>query len=100
MKIAFVYNDYNDVRGISTVMQVAERYAMNLNKGEFWVNASNNPSIGFSDGSIVSVLPVSKGLSSLKEYDKVYIDETVFTFVDTTNFSNKIEVYNKNSFKN
>lgn len=100
MKIAFVYNDYNDVRGISTVMEVSERYVYSIGSEISWVNTKGNPVINMSDGSSVYVLPVSKGISDLKEYDKVYIDKTIESFMETTHFGNKIESYNKDSFKN
>lgn len=99
MNILFVYNDYNDVRGISTVMAVAERFALNSNRGKFWVNTKPNPSIKFEDGGVVSVMPITKGIPNVEDYDKVYIDDSIATFMETEHFGHKFEFYDKNSFK-
>lgn len=99
-KILFLYNDLNDIKGISTVMQVAERFAMNSDKGKFWVNTHPSPSIKFEEGTVLSVKPISKSLNNIGDYDEVYIDETINTFMETNGmFSARVEFYNKDSFK-
>lgn len=97
--ILFLYNDLNDFKGISNAMMVAERYAMKSEKGKFWINSRPNPSIKFEDGSKVSVLPVTKGISNIHEYDEVYIDDSINTFIETKGmFSESVNFYNDKSF--
>jgi len=99
MKILFVYNDYNDVRGISTVMGVAERYAFSLGESEITSVNSKNPMIVLKDGSEIEIAPVSKTFTGFENYDKVFIDSTISTFMEVSHFGNKIDFYNKDSFK-
>lgn len=99
-KILFLYNDMNDVKGISGAMFVAERFAMQSGYGKFTVTTKPKPVINFEDGSYVVIRPISKGLSDLSEYDRIYMDETVETFIDRVNFQeNPVRFYNENSFK-
>lgn len=99
-KILFLYNNLNDVRGISTAMQVAERYAINSGKGKFWVNTRPSPSIKFEEGSTITVKPVSGGLTSMDAYDEIYVDETISIFMETAGMENElVKFYNKDSFQ-
>lgn len=99
-KILFLYNDVNNVKGISDVMFVAERFAMQSGYGNFSVTSRPKPAINFEDGSYVAIRPISKGISNLNDYDEIYIDETVETFTDTTKFNKfSVNFYNENSFK-
>lgn len=98
-KVLFVYNDYNDVAGISNAMAVAERYALKSQKGKFWVNSKPSPSIQFEEGTTISILPLTKGVPPLGDFDEIYIDDTISTFVDTHRFQKEIEFYDNQSFK-
>lgn len=103
-KILFLYNNLNDIRGISTVMQVAERYARNSGKGNFWVNTKPSPSIKFEEGSVITVMPISGGIGmQLDMYDEVYVDSTINTFMETSGleqFGNGlVKFYDSDSFK-
>lgn len=97
-KILFLYNNLNDVKGISTAMQVAERYARYSNLGKFWVNTHPDPSIKFEEGSTIVVKPISRGLSNINEYDEVYIDDTINTFMETSGLGEGYNFYNNKSF--
>ena len=99
-KILFLYNDMNDVKGISGAMFVAERFASQSGYGKFTVTSRPKPVINFEDGSYVAIRPISKGVSDLSEYDRIYIDDTVETFTDTTKFQEfPVRFYNDQSFK-
>lgn len=50
-KILFLYNDMNNVKGISDVMRVAERFASQSGYGKFTVTNRPKPVINFEDGS-------------------------------------------------
>lgn len=99
-KVLFLYNDLNDVKGISTAMQVAERYAFNSDNGKFWVETRPKPVINFENGSSIAVRPVTQGLKNLEEFDEIYIDDSIDSIVDTkTNFNHdNVKFYNKSSF--
>lgn len=97
-KILFLYNDLNNVLGISTVMGVVERYARNSGNGGFKVTTRPYPAINFENGASIAVRPVSKGLYDLSEFDKIYVDEAVDLVVDTSRFSSNVELYDINSF--
>lgn len=99
-KILFLYNDMNDVKGISDAMLVAERFASQSGYGQFTVTSRPKPVINFEDGSYVVIRPISKGISELSKYDRIYIDDTVETFIDTVNFQEfPVRFYNDQSFK-
>lgn len=99
-KILFLYNDMNDVKGISDAMLVAERFASQSGYGQFTVTSRPKPVINFEDGSYVVIQPISKGVSELSKYDRIYIDDTVETFIDTVNFQEfPVRFYNDQSFK-
>lgn len=99
-RILFLYNDMNSVKGISDAMFVAERFAMQSGYGKFTVSSRPKPVINFEDGSYVTIKPISKGISDISQYDKIYIDESVETFMDTANFKEStIQFYDENSFK-
>lgn len=99
-KILFIYNDYNDIKGIASVMKVAEQYALSSNKGKFWVNGKPNPSIQFESGETVTILPVTKGIPQLLAYDEIYIDDSIDGFIDTTRYSaHNVKFYNQNGIK-
>lgn len=98
--ILFIYNDLNDIKGISTVMQVAERYALNSDKGRFWVNSRPSPSIKFEEGTVISIKPVTSGLLYFDSYDEVYIDDSITTFMETEGIiRDHVSFYNKTSFQ-
>lgn len=65
-KILFLYNDMNNVKGISDVMLVAERFASQSGYGNFIVDEAPKPAINFEDGSSVAIRPISKGVSDFK----------------------------------
>lgn len=90
----------NSVKGISDAMFVAERFASQSGYGKFTVTSRPKPAINFEDGSYVAVRPISKGVSDLSEFDRIYIDDTVETFMDTTKFQEyPVRFYNEDSFK-
>lgn len=97
-KILFLYNDLNSVVGISTVMGAVERYARISGNGNFKVVTRPYPAVNFENGASIAVRPVSNGLSNLAEFDKIYVDETIDLMVDSSRFSNNVELYNMNSF--
>lgn len=97
-KVLFLYNDLNSVVGISTVMGVVERYARNSGNGNFKVTTRPYPAVNFENGASIAVRPVSNGLSNMGEFDKIYVDESIDLMVDSSRFSNNVELYNIDSF--
>lgn len=97
-KILFLYNDLNSVAGISTVMGVVERYARKSKNGNFKVTTRPYPAINFENGASIAVRPVTQGLSNLSEFDKIFVDESIDLMVDSSRFSNNVELYNLDSF--
>lgn len=97
-KILFLYNDLNSVAGISTVMGVVERYARNSKQGNFKVTTRPHPAINFENGASIAVRPVTQGLSNLAEFDKIFVDKSIDVMVDSSRFSNNVELYDINSF--
>lgn len=98
-KVLFLYNDINDVIGVSSVMMVVERYAMNKSKeGEFVVKGGEHPRIQFDNGSSIDVLPVTRGLTGISKYDEIYIDETMDISDISENPRDNIMSYNSESF--
>lgn len=97
-KVLFLYNDLNSVVGISTVMGVVERYARNSGNGNFKVSTRPHPAVNFENGASIAVRPVSNGLSNMGEFDKIYVDESIDLMVDSSRFSNNVELYNIDSF--
>lgn len=97
-KILFLYNDLNSVIGISTVMGVVERYARKSGNGNFKVVTRPHPAINFENGAYIAVRAVSDGLYDLSDFDKVFVDASIDVIMDTSRFSNNVELYDINSF--
>lgn len=98
-KVLFLYNDLNNTKGISDVMRVAERYARQSSLGNFTISTRPFPVINFEDGSYVEIKPISKGIASISQYDEIYIDDSVNSFLDLSNYDKQpIKMYNENSF--
>lgn len=99
-KILFLYNNVNDVKGVSEAMKCAFDYTRGKNPIEVSHEIDGANRIVFGDGDILDIIPISNGFSLVDEYDKLFIDESVTTFIEPNRFGKiKFETYNKDTFE-